>query len=462
MKQDIRPFEVQRYTPSVHNLTDTDIYEPSAFRSFVAIGMVVLAGYGVYNYYQDNSVKSKTNPEVSLDKDSANSSNGMSDKYNPNRDFANSQQQFKTNINDLLDEISAGEGLYDSINTGDAGDTRVGEKKYHQIFGNRVLTELTIQEVLNLQASGKIFAKGRWQIIKGTLAGAVKNTGIDTNRLYDESSQRELATYLILGGIKRPNLTKFLKGGDVSVEKAFEDLCAEWASVPCNDGLGRYDDDKAKNKAYGGLKRANHIKKLMIKTRAAYLLGVEAITNQPPKITIIGDSLTVGYDKLANIASIDKKYGLEIVKVDAKKNRSLIGGNYSGLQAIEDNQHAIAESDITVVGLGTNDNKTDEQFREGLDFAITRINEFTRANSDAKIGLIENYSNKDEKKNIQSRNNRNRILNQVAKYNQKVFIIHIDDSDLKYAQDGIHLTEEGYIQVSGQILTQLQQNSKPK
>ena len=430
MSEDIRPFEVQNYNPSVHELADDNYTQPSIVRRTIAVGLVTLACHGAYNY----SSEFDNTPDTEIE--------------------ANSE--FSMAVNALLDEISVGEGGYNSANTGDAGDTEVGGEKYNEIFDGRKLTELTIQEVLDLQASGTIFATGRWQMVDGTLGGAVKNSGIDPRRMYDEIAQRELATYLILGGIKRPTLTKFLTGGDVSAEAALEDLCAEWAGVPCNDGYGRYDEDKAGNMAHGGLERAGRLKMMMISVREKYLRSQEMQTPQTPKITMIGDSLSVGYEKLAGIALLDEAHNLEISHIDARESRPLVGGDFSGLQAIEENQSAIAGSDITVIGLGTNAVETDDQYRDGVDHAITRIHELTKANPNAKIAFVENYSYEDGSKSGNRRERRNQILDEVIDRYDDVFLIHIDRDKLEYAEGNVHLTQHGYGAASEQILSQLE------
>lgn len=355
-------------------------------------------------------------------------------------------------INALMDEIAKGEGGFDSINTGTAGDTTVGSDKYYELLGDRNLSQLTIQEVLDLQAEGKIFATGRWQIVEGTLNGAVVNTGIDTSRPYDESAQRELATYLILGGIKRPKVTNFLMGGDTTVEEALEDLCAEWAGVPCNDGFGRYDEDKAGNMAHGGLERVQRIKQLLISAREAFLKSKEKQQVKMPKVALIGDSLSVGYDKFGEIMTLDESFGIEISHIDAKESRPLVGGDFSGMLAIEQNQAAIAESNMVVIGLGTNAVETDEQYKQGVVQAIERINQI---NPNTKLAFIQNYSYKNGTKSAERRDRRNQILDDVLDDYKNAYVVSIDSSNLTFAEDKVHLTKEGYQEAAKQILIQL-------
>lgn len=50
MPQDIRPFEVQNYNPSIHELVDAEYIQPSFLRRAIAAGLVISAGFGIYNH----------------------------------------------------------------------------------------------------------------------------------------------------------------------------------------------------------------------------------------------------------------------------------------------------------------------------------------------------------------------------------------------------------------------------
>lgn len=54
MSEDIRPFEVNVYNPSIHELVDDSGVQPSGLRKFVAAGLLVLTGFGVYNGTQSS------------------------------------------------------------------------------------------------------------------------------------------------------------------------------------------------------------------------------------------------------------------------------------------------------------------------------------------------------------------------------------------------------------------------
>lgn len=138
----------------------------------------------------------------------------------------------------LLNIIAQGEGNYNSVNRGRAGDTPGGYPG---------LDRLTVGEVQALQRSG-YFAVGRYQFIPSTLEIAVRDAGMRASDLFNPEGQDMLAVALLLGG-KRPKLRDYLQGGAVSIEDAQLELAKEWASIPMADGRGFYDGDAAGNRA---------------------------------------------------------------------------------------------------------------------------------------------------------------------------------------------------------------------
>jgi muramidase (phage lysozyme) len=142
-------------------------------------------------------------------------------------------------VKPLLDLIAAGEGDYDSVNRGKAGDTPAGWPG---------LERLTIGAVQKLQSEGTLFAVGRYQFIPATLRMAVEAAGFRSSDVFSPETQDWLAVALLLGG-KRPLLRDYLQGKDVSLEAAQEQLALEWASIPMANGKGAYDGDSAGNKA---------------------------------------------------------------------------------------------------------------------------------------------------------------------------------------------------------------------
>ncbi len=193
---------------------------------------------------------------------------------------ASPEDQFKWHVGMLLNEIAAGEGGYDSVNRGVAGDTKVGSEAYQRLFSGRQLSQLTIAEI---QASDA-FAVGKYQFIPKTLESAVRALGFDRNRVFDSATQDELATKYLLFA-KRPALANYLRGQSDDVNAAVTALCMEFASMPCLDGTGHYDGDRAGNNAVGGTERVAHIRALLTNVRNAFvgsILTAYAEANLPP------------------------------------------------------------------------------------------------------------------------------------------------------------------------------------
>ena len=160
-------------------------------------------------------------------------------------------------------EISKGEGGYNSYNRGIAGDSTT------EVLD---ITQMTINEIMTKQSTkfsnGKreLFAVGRYQMIPVTLAEAVKNKklGVSPTDLFSPETQEKLFMHLIY---KRPYLIGYLTGKSSDIDAAVNDLAREFASLPMTNGKGRYDDDKAGNKASGGLDRVEKIKSILIALR---------------------------------------------------------------------------------------------------------------------------------------------------------------------------------------------------
>lgn len=107
----------------------------------------------------------------------------------------------------LLDLIASKEssndtanGGYDSLNTGGSAGGHVahGSGTGLEKFG-RPLTQMTVGEVMDLQARGVLHATGRYQIIGGTLRGLVSRGKASRSDLYDQTTQDRLAIALIHG-----------------------------------------------------------------------------------------------------------------------------------------------------------------------------------------------------------------------------------------------------------------------
>jgi len=127
----------------------------------------------------------------------------------------------------VLDLIASGEGNYDSMNRGRGGDTSAEEAVSR--LGKK-LTEMTVKEILQFQASGDLYAAGRYQIIPQTMPGAIQYAGVNLDEQFSEELQDRLAIGLIAG--KRPHLDKYLRGEHNDLQGAMIALAKEWASFP--------------------------------------------------------------------------------------------------------------------------------------------------------------------------------------------------------------------------------------
>ena len=105
----------------------------------------------------------------------------------------------------LADLISRGEGNWDSVNRGRAGDTPGGITR---VAGRR-FAEMTIEEVLWLQR-GSIYAVGRYQFIPSTLKMAVKWAGLSWDTKFTNETQNKLFCALLQH--KRPQVGEYLLG----------------------------------------------------------------------------------------------------------------------------------------------------------------------------------------------------------------------------------------------------------
>jgi hypothetical protein len=135
--------------------------------------------------------------------------------------------------------ISGGEGGFNSINRGRAGDTP----------GGMNLTSMTIGQVEKLQNSGEVFAAGFAQWIPGNLAGARKAANLSPTDKMTPENQLKMFWGYVLNSNKRPILRDYLLGKNNDVDAAQNELAYEWAAVKDPSGRGKYDRDKAGNRA---------------------------------------------------------------------------------------------------------------------------------------------------------------------------------------------------------------------
>jgi hypothetical protein len=142
---------------------------------------------------------------------------------------------------DILRFISSGEGGYNSMNQGTSAGRIVGSTHNASSILGKNLTNMTIGEVMALQASGRLFAAGRYQIIPSTMKEALKYSGLSAQDSFSPENQDKLGIALILH--KRPYLGKYLFGQHNDLRGAMKEAALEWASLP---------DPNTGRSAYGG------------------------------------------------------------------------------------------------------------------------------------------------------------------------------------------------------------------
>jgi hypothetical protein len=103
-------------------------------------------------------------------------------------------------------------------------------------FSSRVLSSLTLGEVMAFQAQsrvqGQLWATGRFQVIPSTLKYMVNKLKLSKSSPYDQDTQTRIADGLIE---QRSNLFNYLNGklsdNETNLNKAILDLAKTWSSV---------------------------------------------------------------------------------------------------------------------------------------------------------------------------------------------------------------------------------------
>lgn len=128
-------------------------------------------------------------------------------------------------VGTILEQIrqaEAGPAGYNSFNSGSSGDS---------LGGNKNFANLTIQQVLDMQSNGEIFAAGAYQYIRGTLLSTANAAGVPLTRKYNKQTQDELAGWQVQGILNAGGGLKAVQDG----------VCKVWAGIKCSNGKGKYD-----------------------------------------------------------------------------------------------------------------------------------------------------------------------------------------------------------------------------
>lgn len=142
--------------------------------------------------------------------------------------------KFHELVKPLGDLISRGEGDYNAVNRGWAGDTPGGIKR---LTGSS-FAGFTVRQVIDMQR-GWLYAVGRYQFIPRTLRFAVSRSDVRMTDKFTNETQDKLFAALLIH--KRPAIGAYIRGEHNSVNRALDALAREWASVEYRYGRGYYD-----------------------------------------------------------------------------------------------------------------------------------------------------------------------------------------------------------------------------
>jgi hypothetical protein len=158
--------------------------------------------------------------------------------------------------NGLLALIRSGEGSWNSVNRGRAGDSSPIN-----------LVSMTIGAVEKMQQRNQIFAAGAYQFTPDVLSLARREAGLSPSDRMSPENQNKMAMALVTGS-KRPDLAAYVTGKSNNLNAAHYDIAREWAALQAPNGRGMYDGDKAGNMASIP---AAKVKAMLIQARQQYL-----------------------------------------------------------------------------------------------------------------------------------------------------------------------------------------------
>lgn len=134
----------------------------------------------------------------------------------------------------LADLIARGEGDYNSVNRGYAGDTPGGI----QSLTGMTFENYTVGQIVSYQYNW-LHAVGRYQLIPSTFRFAVANSDVSPLDMFTPEVQDKLMVALVLN--KRPAVGDYLKDRHDLLGLAMDEMAREWASIEYRSGRGYYD-----------------------------------------------------------------------------------------------------------------------------------------------------------------------------------------------------------------------------
>lgn len=134
----------------------------------------------------------------------------------------------------LADLIAKGEGDYNAVNRGYAGDTPGGIQRLTGL----TFENYTVGQVIAYQRRW-LYAVGRYQLIPKTLLFAVAHSDVNKLDMFTPEVQDKLMAALVLH--KRPAVGGYLKGDHDLEGLAMNEMAREWASIEYRNNRGYYD-----------------------------------------------------------------------------------------------------------------------------------------------------------------------------------------------------------------------------
>lgn len=145
------------------------------------------------------------------------------------------EKEFFEHLVPLGDLISRGEGDWNAVNRGYAGDTPGG---IQSLTGGKTFENYTVRQVMELQRTW-LYAVGRYQFIPSTLRLAVRYSSVTELDMFTPETQNRLFAALV--EYKRPAVGAYLRGHHDYLGWALDEMAKEWASVEYRSGRGFYD-----------------------------------------------------------------------------------------------------------------------------------------------------------------------------------------------------------------------------
>ena len=223
---------------------------------------------------------------------------------------------------DLRQAILSREGgasSYNAANKGFAGDTPGGVPN---------LTNLTIQEVLNLYDQKGFAHLGGYQFKKSTLQTLLRDTNISPTEKFTPQIQDKLfESYFTRGSNGRTRLSQYVSGQSNDLRGAIEDLSLEFAAVKSLNGRSAYEGTAGNSASLD----AAQLLRRMREERINYGQPVDMSSRniQSVRTEVPGQSFQPGFD----LWFADKRFGAVLPGVVKEIRRN--NGNYGNTIIVE-------------------------------------------------------------------------------------------------------------------------------